>query len=464
MLKAYAFGEWAPDLAPTEKMLSEVVNAYPIANGYSPVKDFGAITPALASAFLGGAAFIGSDGTASLLSGTATNLYRYSGGAWASVIGSRASTRWYFDQFGDNIMCADGGKLVSYDALLGTAAEIAAAPTCTDVATVRDFVVALEPDGDELMVKWSGFNNSTQWTSGTNQSGTQPLLSGGKGVKIVGGEYGLILQRGAIKRMSYVGTPLVFQFDEISSEIGCMTRGSVAKVGRMVFFLSERGFMVCDGSEVKPIGAEKVDRTFFASYSREDIDNIYSAIDPRRSLVMWSMPGNPGKVWAYNWQLGRWTIIELPISGIFTGFTANTSLDALGDIDAISGSLDDPAYSGGNPLLLIADATAVVGALSGDNLAATFTLPNVEPFPGYRARVQALRPITDATNATAEINARQKAGDAEGIVTAASMRDNGAMPIRANGRYLGTSLTIPASETWTYARGVELFCEPAGMR
>jgi hypothetical protein len=158
------------------------------------------------------------------------------------------------------VIAANGGDLISYDLVGGTATTIDDAPTAADVATVRDFVVILEPDGDQLRVQWSGFNDSEDWNlSGLNQAGDQPLLSGGKGVKIVGGENGIVLQKGAIKRMTYVGAPVVFQFDEISGEVGCMARGSVARVGQFIFFLSERGFHVCDRNSVEPIGAEKVD-------------------------------------------------------------------------------------------------------------------------------------------------------------------------------------------------------------
>jgi hypothetical protein len=48
-----------------------------------------------------------------------------------------------------------------------------------------------------------------------------------------------------------------------------------------------------------------------------------------------------------------------------------------------------------------------------------------------------------------------RAGDAESIVSAASMRSNGKMPIRANGRYVNLALTIPAGETWSYVQGCE---------
>lgn len=468
MLKAFKLGAWLPDISPnaTDTLIT-ARNVFAGPNGYRPARSFSAITPALDEAFLGGAAFVGSDGTASLLAGTATDLYRFDGADWISVIDSLSAGRWYFAQFGDNVIEANGGELLSYDLLAGMAAVIADAPTATDVATVRDFVFVLEPDGDELTVRWSGFNDSEGWTEGVNQSGSQPLLSGGKGIKVVGGEYGLVLQANAIKRFSYVGGDLVFQVDEISAEVGCMARGSVAQVGRLVFFLSERGFMLCDGNETRPIGNEKVDRTFFGLYSREDIQNISAAVDPRNPVVMWAMPGTPGTLWAYDWQQDRWTTLGMSLIGVFTGFTANISLDALdalyGDLDSIPYSLDDPRFAGGSPLLLIANSSSEIGTMAGDNLPATFKLPNVEPSPGERVRVRSLRPVTDADEVSATIDARARPGDAENIATASSMNLNGEMPIRANGRYLGTTLVID-DDNWTFAQAVEIFCEPAGLR
>jgi hypothetical protein len=425
---------------------------------------FSGITPTLGGAINGGGAFVGSDGNATFLAATATELRKYSGAAWTNILALTSSRRLRLAQFGDNIIGADGGQLLSYDLIAGTAAAIGSAPSnAIDVARVRDFVMCLRADN---VAEWCEFNNSANWGTGVNQADNQPLLSGGAGVAIVGGEYGIILQKGAIKRVSYVGQAggldVVFQFDDISQEIGCMAQGSVAAVGRMVFFLSERGFQMCDGESVKPIGDEKFNRWFFSAYSRDQIDTMWSAIDPRNSLVLWGVPGGPGKIIAYNWVLDRAALLELPFTGLFTGFTANTSLEALdalypSGLDSIPISLDDPSLAGGSPLLLIADASNAIGTLYGDSLEATFRLPNVEPVPGRRARIRTVRPITDATDVQVTIDARMRTGDAEAVVSCASMRSNGKMPVRANGRYNTVQMTIPAGASWTYAQGIE--CE-----
>jgi hypothetical protein len=102
--------------------------------------------------------------------------------------------------------------------------------------------------------------------------------------------------------------------------------------------------------------------------------------------------------------------------------------------------------------------------MSGANLAATFQAKNIELAPGKRSRLRSIRPVTDATTATAIVDARMRAGDSEDLNTAATMRTNGKMPIRANGRYHGLTLTIPASAAWTYVQGCEFEFEAGDGR
>jgi hypothetical protein len=467
VLKGFAFTEWMPDLAPTNQC-TLAQNVYAIANGYGPVGGFQAVTSALDAAFTGGAAFVGSDGNATLLAATAAKLQKYSA-AWSTVATLATSSRWRFAQFGDQVMFANGGTLGLYDLIAGTTSTPTDAPTAIDVFRVRDFGMVLTDDNN---AQWSQFNNVGVWTGGTNQADTQPIL-GGQAVAGVGGEYGVILRKNGIDRVSYVGEvgglDVVFQFDEVSAEVGCMAQGSVANHGRLIAFLSERGFQLFDGETVVPIGDEKFNRWFFDTYSRDEIDNIWSAVDPRRTLFMWAMPANPGRIIAYNWTLKKATVLNMDVAALFTGFTSNVSLDAVdalypGGLEAIPISLDDASLAGGNPMLFVVDSTHTIGSLTGDTMEATLRQASIEPAPARRSRVRTARPITDATNASLTIDARMRAGDGEAQVSAAVMRSNGKMPVRANGRYNTLTLTIPAGEVWTYVQGVELEFEAGDGR
>lgn len=463
--KAYPFGEWLPDQA--GKGLSEAINVRAIANGYAPVKAFQAITPALDAAFNGGGAFIDSGGSSTLLSATASNIYKYTGSAWSSISATSSNQVVRFAQFGDNVLFATGSNAVkSYGLISGTVSTPTAAPTLIDVAQVRDFVMGITTDNK---VRWCQFNDSSNWTTGANQADDQPILSS-SGVRLIGGEYAILLKKQGVTRITYIGAAqdVIFQFDEISPETGCMAAGSVCNVGRLIFFLSERGFMMCDGQEVHPIADEKFNRWFFGTYSRQEISNIWAAIDPRNSLVLWGMPAVTGRIIAYNWVLKRATVIETGLTGLFTGYTSAIVLDALDaiytDLDHVTVSLDDISLQGGNPILLVADTANKIGALSGDALQAKLKIENIEPTPGKRSRIRIVRLISDTLSASASLDARMRAGDGEVIRTTASMRLNGKMPIRANGRYNDVEVTIPAGAVWSYTQGCELEFEAGDGR
>jgi hypothetical protein len=465
VLKRVPLGEFRPDLPPSDQLIV-ATNVRPSPTGYLPVASFATITPAL-SGISGGAAFRSSTGETSFLGGDHNSLNRYSGVTWSSLIVALSADRWRFAQFGDNVIGVYGGQPVSYNLLTGTAALLTGNPPDADmVAVVRDFVVVAGDPASTLTVSWSGSNDSTEWTPLENQSDSQPMLDGGEVMGLAGGEYGVVLQRNAIKRMTYQGGEVIFSFDEISSNTGCMAKGSVTQAGRLVFFLSERGFMICDGNDVRPIGEDKVDRTFFATYSRQDIEaGIYAAVDPARNVVMWSMPGSPGMLWCYYWSQERWATIETDVRLLFSGFTANIGLEAVSvlypDLDTMPVSLDDPKFAGGNPLLLIATTGGVVGTLAGPALPATLAIARSELAPG-RCRIRAVRPMTDAVNVTIRIEGRARGGATPLVETFGQMRQNGEVPVRVNAQTF--AITTAIRGPWTYIQSLDVDYEPAGRR
>ena len=141
----------------------------------------------------------------------ANNIFRFTKFG-SLVIGTNFSQRLQY-------LDADGGnsfKNISDDA-----------PVAKFITVVRDFVVVAHLQESSVTkpfkVQWSGINDESTWTtSQTTQSDYQELADGGHIKGIRGGEYGLILMEKAIYRMTYIGTPFVFQFDNISrgKEIG----------------------------------------------------------------------------------------------------------------------------------------------------------------------------------------------------------------------------------------------------
>jgi hypothetical protein len=463
------FGAWEPDKAPHgHNGLTRADNVYPISNGYEPVGSFAAATVPR-SGWSGGGAFISAGGTSYLLAGASTGLFSYSGSAWVSQYAVSAG-RWRFSQNRALVVGVHGGAPVAFDLTTGSGGLLGGSPPAAAyTATVGEFTFLAGDPADISTVSWSGFGNAEIWTSGTSQSGALTLPDGGPITGLAGGDIGLVFQRGAIHRFQYVGGDTVWQRDKISSEVGCIAPGSIVQAGRLVFFLSERGFMLCDGQDVRPIGNERVDRTFFRTYERGELGAIYAATDPRHFLVAWTMPGNPGQVWLYNWSLDRWANVRFPLFGTFSGFTSNIAADAVdglypGGADAIALPMDSPIFSGGEPRIYYVQADGTLGTLTGPTLEAYFETPLNEIVPGQRVRPFMARPITDATTLTVKMDARARLGDDENIVLDSEVRASGDVPVRTEGRVFKLGLTIPDAGAWSFAQGIEVEFGSGGRR
>jgi hypothetical protein len=438
------FGELKPDEAPhlTDGM-SMAEGVYAAANGYKPVGQFAEIATALSGTFKGATAYISSGGTARFIAGNGTNLYLLSAGVWTSVIGSRtADDRWRFTQFGDEAICCDGDAPVAFDLAAGTAAALAGSPPTADLcATVRDFVVLGRTASNNQTISWCDQGDAHEWATG--QAGSQPLYSGGK-----------------VMGLAYTGDSAdPWQFDEISSNYGCLAEGSMIQAGRMVFFYSDRGFVLCDGNEVRPIGVERVNSTFRETYSDQEIRNMWAAFDPVRTLAIWVMPF---KLWIYNWTLDKWSVASMDVSAAFTSFSEAISIDALdaiyGNLDAIPYSLDDPRFAGGEPRLTVVRLDGTFGVLSGEPLAASFELPYIEYAKDREARIRRVRPLGDfpRSGLILTATARKRLDGTPKVDIFTTMNTQGDMPTRIAGKSVKLKFQIEESESWTYAQGLEV--------
>ena len=122
-----------------------------------------------------------------------------------------------------------------------------------------------------------------------------------------------------------------WQFDTISSGLGCLEGNSVARYGNITFFLADDGFYSTDGQTVTNIGLEKVDRFFFSNADLTKIDTISVAIDPVKNLVVWNYADVDGnrKIIIYNWQLGKWSRAETTSDVVGTIATLGETLETL---------------------------------------------------------------------------------------------------------------------------------------
>ena len=343
------------------------------------------------------------------------------------------------------------------------------APIAKYVTVVRDFVVCGHLDGgtNSNKVQWSDINDESYWDSGsTSQSDSQILPDGGNITGLAGGEFGLVFLEKSVVRMSYIGSPLFFQFDTISRGLGCLNGNSIATYGGTSFFLSDDGFYSCDGTNVQGIGTEKIDRWFFDDCSLSDLDSMTTAVDPIKKLVVWNYKAVDGKrhMLVYNWQINKWSRVETLATGVGTIASVGTTLeglDALGytSIDAMTASLDSRLWIGGKFLFAGFEDDKIV-TFTGSTYNSEIITTDVEV--GYNSLVTLARPTIDNGSATVKVASRKELDDTIGFSASVTTSSEGRANLRSHGRY--HRFSISPTGNWTNAVGVDIDITPAGSR
>lgn len=464
------FGSWQPDLPEFgHDGLVKARNAYSGILGYEPIRTLSAVTATISQPWVGGGAFVGSAGDQILLVAGPLGLHSASATSVTPLYSVITSSPWHFSQFGDLVIATNAGAPVKYDFSSGTASALGGSPPSASFsAIVRDFVFLAGNSSNQNRVYWSGIDNAESWTIATGQSDVQDLPDGGAITGLAGGEYGLAFQDDAIHMFEYVGTPTVFSRRKVSTSIGALCHGSIAQHGRRTFFYSRRGFYQFVDGEVLPIGRNKVDRTFRNTYSvSEIVNNMRCAIDPERSLVIWSMPD---RLWVYNFENDMWSDVAINgIVGITTGRTASLTLDEIAvtypSIEDVTPVFDDPFWNGGSPLLLIAKNDGILYSFgASDNLEAQFRLPQLELNPGRISHVRNCRVIGNMAAAQVSLDCRATMGSPPVNVVSNDFRANGETPIRASGRYIQPEITLAAGSAWSSVQGFELETAAGGRQ
>ena len=280
----------------------------------------------------------------------------------------------------------------------------------------------------------------------------------------------------AIYRMSYVGVPLIFQFDKIADNIGAFAPKSVASYGNMVFFLAQDGFYkLTGGQQLTPIGNGKVNNFFFDDLS-SNLDGITSAVDPNNSIVVWSYRGSGAtgttnnKLLIYNYAVDKWSTgsgqdLEFIASASQEAFTTLESLDVLGDLDNLPKSLDSYFYKEGIVGLAGFNSDNKFGKFIANSLSATVDTTEFEGAKGKRSTLINCRPIVDGTtntSVTVTPITRQSQLDTTTNGTATGTNDTGTCPLRSTSRY--HRIRVNVTGNFNTMSGVDIEARPEGGR
>lgn len=473
-----AFGEWMPDQPGITGALTNAKNCVSQAVGYGPFPQEVDFSEAAGENLTSLFASKQPDGVTKLFAAGRTKIYTVSGvGAVTEEntgYTTAANERFRFTQFGDRVICTNNSeKLQSW--VLGSSTAFAdlsaSAPVAKYITVVRDFVVCANTYSggvqNQYKVQWSALNDETDWTASvTTQSDSQDIPDGGQIMGIRGGEFGLVLLERSIHRMSYVGTPFIFQFDNISRNKGCMVSGSIAQYQGVTFFLSDDGFYMCDGQQVLPIGSEKVDRWFLDDVSEADYLTMSAAVDPVRKLIIWNYKSKDGsrKLIIFNFYTKKWTYAEANSDYISDASSASSTLEELdtlsASIDALETPLDSILFAGGKYFLGGTSGTKVV-TYTGTPKTATLETGDIEA--GGQSLVSLARPQVDQGSATVAVASRRLLSENVTFGTAVAATTDNRVSLRGSGKYHRIQVN-PTGDRWKSAVAVDIDIVGSGVR
>jgi hypothetical protein len=382
--------------------------------------------------------------------------------------------RWRFTQFGNVLIAANGGnRLQGFNVNSSSNfSDLAAdAPQARYITVVRDFVVSgyiNESTVRSNRVQWSALGDESSWNnSATTQADYQDIPDGGAVVGITGGEFGLVFMDRSIHRMSYVGSPLVFQFDNISRNQGCYEPNSIIQYGGTSFFLSDNGFYACDGQQIIPIGNEKVNRYFFDDVDEGSLNLMSAAVDPARKLVIWAYASQSSatvdKFLIFNYEIGKWSSGTTTASRVATSSTPSFTLEGLdvfGDLEEIQTSFDSRIWLGGKMQFAgVKDAKVIT--FSGANNTAYIETGDIE-VPGSTSSITMAKPIVDNGSGNVALVSRRLLNEAVVFGTQSVADSENRVSIRGVGRYHRLQLT--PTGLWKNAIGMDIELNGLGSR
>ena len=470
------FTEWLPDQPGVVGALTNARNVFPKAVGYGPFPEEEDYSLAASEDLNSIAAGINSSGVTNVFAGGSTKLFLLNSSDLSldDVSGATytSTDRWKFAQFGDFMIATNGKDKVQYADMATSTISFAdidsSAPTARFLTIVRDFVVVANTPTTPNEVVWSGLNNPNTWgNTAITQSDNQVIPDGGAVRGVTGGEFGIVLLEKSIVRMSYVGSPLIFQFDNIARNLGCYESNSVVQWQGITYWLADDGFYACNGEAIEAIGAEKVNRYFFDTLRESDLTNMSTAVDPLRGLVMWGYPTieSTYRVLMYHIPTKKWSFADTGLDYIGDISTPGLNLEGLDNISAsldnLTVSLDSRQWVGGK-LLLGGVSGAKISNFTGPNKTARITSADLETGSNM-SMVTLVKPIVDNGSASVAVSSRMNLSEAIVFPNATAADSENRVGTRSLGRYHRVRV-IPSGENWTTAIGFEVDIQQAGMR
>jgi len=209
-------------------------------------------------------------------------------------------------------------------------AEVKITTLCKSMRAFRSFLIALNITKDGVnfprVVKWSTESATqtlpTSWneTTSTVDAGEFELADS-KGDILDGLQLRdsfMIYKEDAVYSMTFVGTPFIFSFRQLSPTIGAIAKNCVAEFDGGHAIFGKGNFYINDGQRIKPILPMKLKEYVFQSIDGQQTNKCFVTADYGRTEILFCFTADgattdqPNKAVVWNYITNTFTIRDIP--------------------------------------------------------------------------------------------------------------------------------------------------------
>lgn len=439
---------------------------------------------ALAAACIGSAVTTDLADSKRLLSGTAANLYEWDGATWnsRSRVGNYTAgsdERWMFVPYGNSVLAATPSAKIQRSTGSGVAfADIASAPQAKVIESLLGFAIAFNTNDAIYSVspdRWwcSALNDETTWTPSIATQATTGRLIGGAGPLTAAKRFGddvVAYKARSVFVGRYAGAPVVWDFRQVSNDVGCVGQEAIADTMIGHIFVGEDNVYLFDGTTPRPLPNSLALRNW-----------LFKDMNPSfryRTIVVWDKANYTVSIHycsrgsslidrcvVYHVLTTQWgranrsieaAVLYTSATLTYVGSAAITTYDSGPMIP-----FDSAFWLSGSQVPSIFDTTHTLLNLSGATVSSSFTTGDIGDEAGYtfcdNFRV---RYIQQPTTSTATGFARDQEGGVLVTGQTAAQAD-GRHNMRQRGRF--HRFTVNQTGDWK-ATAVRADTKPAGVR
>ena len=274
-------------------------------------------------------------GLNTFVSGTGWGAGAWGASTWgsASSVSAAGQLRLYSqDNFGEDLIFnTRGGGIYYWDESSGTgtrAIEIGSLSGASNTPTIALQVMVSDIDQhviafgtnpigssniDPLFVRFSDQQNAADWTpTATNTAGGVRINSGSQIIGAVQARQEILIWTDvSLHSMRFVGSPFIFEFTRLSSDISMISPNAAVNARGAVYFMDRGNFYVYNGA-VQPLSCTVKDHVF-SNLNQDQAFKVFAAENNDFNEVIWFYPVGTGDTEitnyvSYNYEENLWAV------------------------------------------------------------------------------------------------------------------------------------------------------------